>query len=79
MSTAIIVPPGGAVGQTLVKASIDDYHTDWASAAVPAGGASGEVLTKTSGADYAVAWAPGGGGGGGLTQYQVRQRAILMR
>lgn len=65
------VPAGGTTGQALVKATGDDFDTEWAdvsgggggSLPDPAGEPDGKVLTTLTGG--AVWAAPSGGGGGG--------------
>jgi hypothetical protein len=65
-----VLPLGGAVGQSLVKVSGDDYDTTWADLdtdgvsegtvnlynRVPTGGSAGEVLVKQSATDYDLAY-----------------------
>lgn len=46
------IPAGGSKGQSLQKASDDDYDLAWGDAGgdgLPAGGSKGQVLTKTAG------------------------------
>lgn len=52
------VPPAGAPGQVLVKASIDDFDTDWQDPAValPTGGTTGQILSKASDDDGDAEW-----------------------
>jgi hypothetical protein len=53
-----VVPTGGATGEALVKASGDDYDTEWAEIPnpVPTGGSTGQVLAKASGTNYDTEW-----------------------
>lgn len=53
--------PGGTTGQALVKASNDDYDTEWSDTAgggttLPNGGNAGQALVKTSSQNQAVGW-----------------------
>jgi hypothetical protein len=68
------LPPGGADGNLLAKASTDDGDVAWINAAsilpaneLPPGGSTGYILAKASETDGDVYWipAPSGGGGGG--------------
>jgi hypothetical protein len=50
------MPPGGTVGQVIVKTVDSDYATAWASAALPPGGTTNQILVKSSDVDYEVEW-----------------------
>lgn len=61
------VPPGGAAGYSLQKATSGDYNMIWVpTSSVPVGGSTNQVLTKQSNADFDFVWAASGAATNGL-------------
>lgn len=64
------LPPGGAAGRVLQKASPDDYDAAWMpSPALPDGGTVGQVLTKRSYVDGDADWETSAGATGASGLY----------